>query len=599
MIKKVYISFLIIFVFLIGTPTGPLFTFASSSIGTIDNVYKYAKGVDTSNLKINMGLFKGSVNVVVTDTEITGFGWGENIGWINFAPKNGGVMNNGEGILSGTATSELGGIIDFKPTGSGVTISSSGDFLGYALSEKLGRISFNCSNDDSCAIDDYKVKTDWRPISVRGMPEVPPEILPVVPPDDVVPPVEDTLVVTPPNGTGIVTPVPQPILDYGQYQGGDKINYSKNSSTFTQNNNNVGYQDGLLNSAVVSNIAEATKEASSFVQKKTIEIKKEAVILVSTPAVDISTKTLTTVGVAGGSTAIVSSFAGSAFAFSEILLNFLRIWSLFLSAIGLRKKTKPWGTVYDSVTKQPIDPAYVVLQDKNNKEIATSITDFDGRYGFLVTKDAYKIYVRKNNYSFPSRKLFGKKEDELYQNLYFGDFLDLKEDELIIKNIPMDPEKFDWNEFAKKDKKLFKFNSPYARFFARISNILFYFGFVLALFLLIINTFNYYNLAIILIYLVLLLMRIVGVKVKSYGKISEKESGAPLSFAVIRIFNKGHEKESIHRVADKYGRYYCLLPKGEYYITIEKKNNDESYTKIYTSENFILNKGILNKDFRL
>jgi len=39
--------------------------------------------------------------------------------------------------------------------------------------------------------------------------------------------------------------------------------------------------------------------------------------------------------------------------FSEIFLNILRIWSLFLSAIGLRKKAKPWGTVYDSITKQP------------------------------------------------------------------------------------------------------------------------------------------------------------------------------------------------------------------------------------------------------
>ena len=239
------------------------------------------------------------------------------------------------------------------------------------------------------------------------------------------------------------------------------------------------------------------------------------------------------------------------------------------------------------------------MQDKENHEIATAITDLDGRFGFLVPMGAYKIYVRKNNYSFPSRKLFGDKNDELYDNLYFGEFLDFKQDKLIIRNIPMDPEKFDWNEFTKKDKKLLKFNSPYAHAFAKVSNILFYFGFILALLLLVINISNYYNIGIVILYLIFSFLRKLGIKQKSFGIITENASGLPLSFAVVRIFSKENKNEIIHRIADKYGHYYCLLPKGDYFISIEKKNDNESYSKIYTSDAFSIKSGILNKDFRV
>lgn len=587
---------------------------ASSSIGTIDSVYKYAKGVSSNNIKINFGLFKGSVNVLVTDTNITGFAWGENIGWINLSPDGGGVINNGQGVLSGLATSEFGGLINFKPANGGVTINSSGEFLGYAQSEKFGLISFNCLNNNSCAVDDFKVKTDWRPISIRKNETsyVPPAIVvPTVPPTTS--PISKTTEPKIENKKPL--PPPLPIGDIGQYEGGgDVIKYnekqpnsdggikytllSDDPSTTTGNEQKIT-EEKLFSDNIISNIAQKTKKISSAIQEKSIEIKKEAVIISNTPAVDISTKTVTTVGVAGGGTAVFSSLAGSTLSFSDLFLNFFRFWSLFLSAIGLRKKSRPWGTVYDSVTKQPLDPAYVVLQDKENREIATAITDLDGRFGFLVPVGAYKIYVRKNNYSFPSKKLFGKESDELYENLYFGEYLDFKKDKLIIKNIPMDPEKFDWNEFTKRNKKLLKFNSPYAHLFAKISNILFYFGFGLAFLLLVINGFNFYNVAIMILYLTLFSLRMFGVKPKSYGTITEHATGFPLSFAVIRVFAKSSKKEIFHRVSDKYGHYYCLLPKGEYYVTIEKKNNNESYSNIYTSEVFIVKKGILNKDFRV
>src|SRR6185436_1352716 len=75
--------------------------------------------------------------------------------------------------------------------------------------------------------------------------------------------------------------------------------------------------------------------------------------------------------------------------------------------------------------------------------------------------------------------------------------------------------------------------------------------------------------------------------------------GNPFSFAIVRVFAVGIEKEIMQKVADKIGRYYALVPNGEYYVTIEKKNLDESYTKIYTSSAIIVKKGLINQNMAI
>ena len=92
--KKIIKIFIFILFFLSSFVWQLHFSKASDSVGGIDSVYKFAKGIDANNVKINFGLFKGSVNVVVTDTDVTGFAWGDNIGWVNLSPTDGGVLNN-------------------------------------------------------------------------------------------------------------------------------------------------------------------------------------------------------------------------------------------------------------------------------------------------------------------------------------------------------------------------------------------------------------------------------------------------------------------------------------------------------------------------
>jgi len=164
------------------------------------------------------------------------------------------------------------------------------------------------------------------------------------------------------------------------------------------------------------------------------------------------------------------------------------------------------------------------------------------------------------------------------------------------KTIPMDPIKFDWNEFAKRKQKLMKFYSKRELILTRISNTLFVFGFIVAL-LAILLVPKPYNIIIFVLYIILMILRKTTLRQKPFGGAMEQSTKESLPFAIIRIFSKALDTEISHKITDKRGRYYCLIPNGEYYVKIEKKNKDESYSEIYVSEPIKVTKGFINKIF--
>ncbi len=307
-------------------------------------------------------------------------------------------------------------------------------------------------------------------------------------------------------------------------------------------------------------------------------------------------KTITTAGVVGGGVAATGVFALNGTVVADLAFLPFKLWGLLLSVLGLKKRNRPWGTVYDSVTKQPIDPAYVTLKKLHSKEETTSITDLDGRYGFLVSPGQYLLTANKTNYIFPSKKLAGKIEDELYNNLYFGEKIIIENTgALISKNIPLDPVKFDWNEFAKGKKKMMKFYSKREKLVRIVTDWIFRIGFVISLLSLFLVSAPY-NLIIFGLYLVLTALRKFGLKQKALGVLSDKD-GYPLSYAIVRVIDSELKVEITNKVADKIGRYYCLVPKGKYFVKVEKKNDDETYSLIYTSPVLNAENGIINRDF--
>ncbi len=151
LVKKIIIGAL--FLWLV-----PSVVFASESNGTISTSYKYGWG---ENLGwINFAPTDGSSNyhgLTITDSAVTGYAWSEAYGWINFSPSTGGVTNSCTGQLGGWAWSTQLGWISMT----GVVIGSTGEFSGVGGGTTLpsGRITFDCDNCD--------VRTDWIPCAER------------------------------------------------------------------------------------------------------------------------------------------------------------------------------------------------------------------------------------------------------------------------------------------------------------------------------------------------------------------------------------------------------------------------------------------------
>ena len=116
--------------------------------------YPYGENVGWLNFEPQQG-----GGVTVSDAQLIGYVWAENIGWINLNPTNGGVVNDGDGNLSGYAWGENIGWINFAPTGAGVTIDpDTGIFSGYAWGENIGWINFAPTGGG--------MKTSWRGTAV-------------------------------------------------------------------------------------------------------------------------------------------------------------------------------------------------------------------------------------------------------------------------------------------------------------------------------------------------------------------------------------------------------------------------------------------------
>lgn len=600
--KKIIKYFLILILF-----SGAFYTYASTTNGTIDTINHTAilclNEDCTNTTQINFLTTHGR-DVHVTNSELTGDAWSETFGWINLDPTLAGVTNTNAGILGGYAWGENAGWINFAPTHGGVTINNDGQFVGWAWAQNYGWIKFDCGTINAC------LETDWRPNSGGGGGGssgggggsiIPPD--PIVIPDPIVTP--DPIVIPDP----IDTPPDEIVEEEEEDQTAEGIETSKEDNSSQDDTNDGGNGGGENNGNQNDEGTQGTQngEEIGIVIGETVaklinltkNIQEEIVSSFTNKEGKVVSTIIATTGViSGASLSLATVLFANPLSFSELFLIPFRLWSLLLIAFGFRKRNVPWGTVYDSVTKQPLDPAYVVLQDLNGNEIATSITDLDGRYGFLVPAGQYRIVANKTNYEFPSKKLAGKSSDELYQELYFNEIIDVAEGGVITKNIPLDPIKFDWNEFAKKDKKLMKFFNRRDLWIARVSNLLFYIGFIVTVIAVIVSP-VIYNIAILVLYIILFILKRTILKPRAYGYVKQLLTEYPLSFAIVRIFFAGGENEVIHKITDKTGKYYCLIPNGKYYAKIENKNVDETYSLVHTSELIEVKNGYINKKFEI
>jgi len=613
----------------------------ASSTGTIDpnNVGDYkAAFLDNSVVTdpaINFGKFttESQYNITVSDTGLDGYAWGSSVGWMvmNCADTTSGcsstngnfkVANDGTGLLSGYAWGENTGWINFGPfTDSAISTvkidPTTGNFegtqgtAGYAWSQNYGWIVFDCTNASTC------VNTDWRPITTSGPSgggggsggggPSPTENLECIKTGSG-PQAAGFYYEVYSNGTSYNTQVPcggtSPSGGGGGSGGGTPPTCPNGGGGCTiPVHTPTGGGPGGGGSTPPANPTQPTQPPNGgpFVGQPPSAVNGTGGLLAGMLTVG---KTVSGI-ISGfgllfvGAGAIAMLLLANPSSLAELFLLPFRLWSLLLILFGFKKKNHPWGTVYDSVTKQPIDPAYVMLTDMQGNEVANSITDIDGRYGFSVPAGTYRIVANKTNYEFPSKKLMGKTGDELYNNLYFGETIVVKEEgEVIVKNIPLDQLNFDWNEFAKNQQKRLSYYRRSDIIIARISNFLFWFGFIVAAIALFASH-TAYNGIVFLVYVVIFILRHYIPQFKSKGSITEAVTDEPLPFSILHVLSAGTGQEITHKVADRLGNYYCLVPNNAYNIVIDRKNADSGYTKIPVTKPVIVKKGYLKEKFEV
>jgi hypothetical protein len=296
-------------------------------------------------------------------------------------------------------------------------------------------------------------------------------------------------------------------------------------------------------------------------------------------------------GLLAGASSLLAVTAGASIydAYSIILRGLTALWSY----LGFRKKRRPWGTVYDAVTKRPIDPAYISVR-QHGQEVASAITDIDGRYSLFLPPGKYQFVVNKSHYHFPSLFLQGRNNDELYNNLYFGGEIEVVGDEAATYNIPLDPVDFDWNEFAKNRWNLFKLYSHQQLTRVRVTNIIYGVGLSVTMVSLAFLP-NYFNVAALLVYILLYIFTFRHGR-RRLLKIRRESTGEPVPFSIIRFFLADIHQEVKSVVADEFGRFNVLLRPGSYYLVIDEKEPDGSYRRIYQSEVVSLSNGLWPED---
>ena len=327
-------------------------------------------------------------------------------------------------------------------------------------------------------------------------------------------------------------------------------------------------------------------KASQFVTN-TLDAIEEPVGAVAPIALPIG------VAVGASQAVLLSTNVGSMY---DVYLLFLKLIGL-LTGLFRKKRSEPWGVVYDSVTKRPLDPAYVIAKIKENATAkGEAITDLDGRYGFLLSPGEYVIEANKTHYKFPSEKLKGRNRDEFYENLYFGDSFRVRDSGVVHYNIPLDPLEFDWNEFAKKQDQVFQIYSKSENVRLWIFNIIFYIGLTFSVLALAITPI-FINALVVFVYLSIIGFQIFWKATHKVTRIISKETGRPIPFALVRVWLSDLNTIVKKTVADEFGRFYFLVSPVTYLITIEEKQTDGSYLEVFRTGDLNLKRGVVKEDF--
>jgi hypothetical protein len=244
------------------------------------------------------------------------------------------------------------------------------------------------------------------------------------------------------------------------------------------------------------------------------------------------------------------------------LANYLfYLFVIFSQILGFTKKPKPWGTVYDAVTKRPLPFARIEILNEQSRKLQSTVTDANGRYGFLISPQIQKIQFQAHltKYDFPAQEQPSLVEQKLYPNIYRGGLVDARGGEANY-DLPMHP-----REKALAPGFYFGITSvKLNNLLSSAANVLFVIGSAFGISNAIVNP-GIASYAILALIFITFLVRVSGFKLKPFGLTKDTQTNQTLPFGLITLNNQNGERLSF-TVSDQVGRYFLLTPKGNYIL---------------------------------
>ncbi|MBN1617864.1 carboxypeptidase regulatory-like domain-containing protein [Candidatus Dojkabacteria bacterium] len=235
------------------------------------------------------------------------------------------------------------------------------------------------------------------------------------------------------------------------------------------------------------------------------------------------------------------------------MINFLKN----LLKIGL-ESNRP-GQVYDSRNRNPISRA-VIRVFSENRIVQTTVTDNEGYFSLNLKKGIYTITVYKRGYVFPSQFVSNITPDK--KKPYQGEPIEItNEAEIVELSIPLDPKALTKTERLARQKL-----TEIGMFIKNINYLLVILSTTISIYLFI-STHNPANLIWVAINLVLTIISAIASrrKVSDFGVITD-QFNIPVPGIQIGLFEPNYERLIDFKFTDESGKYYFLVPSGEYQL---------------------------------
>lgn len=240
---------------------------------------------------------------------------------------------------------------------------------------------------------------------------------------------------------------------------------------------------------------------------------------------------------------------------------------VFMEVIGLKRRRRIWGSIYNSQTKRPIPYAKVELYDQNKRLLETRYADRDGRYGFLTSpqslhQDSMQIIIVPSapGYSFPSQIVTAASDFIVYDHLYRGEPVTIAKDMIVNYNIALDPAVSAPVSLVSRTPSILGSASVIAL------NIAFWIG-IVALPINAIRSPSVLSVSLLVVFLIANGARISSDLLRPYGLVTDTKTHLPIPYALVTI-SEPNGKRLAFAVSDERGRYFLIISPGTYLVTV-------------------------------